>query len=55
MKRNANGPRMTKSALPARTCEVCRRPFEWRRKWARVWETVKYCSVRCRAAAGRTR
>ncbi|WP_439112653.1 DUF2256 domain-containing protein [Hydrogenophaga sp.] len=23
----------------------------WRKKWARTWEQVKFCSDRCRAAA----
>jgi hypothetical protein len=27
-----------------------RRPFAWRKKWAKVWDEVKYCSERCRAA-----
>ncbi|MTA17219.1 MAG: DUF2256 domain-containing protein [Actinobacteria bacterium] len=22
--------------------------FEWRKKWARDWENVKYCSERCK-------
>ncbi|MDX2237587.1 MAG: DUF2256 domain-containing protein, partial [Hyphomonadaceae bacterium] len=26
----------------------CGRPFAWRKKWARDWEAVKYCSDRCR-------
>ncbi|MEM8784275.1 MAG: DUF2256 domain-containing protein, partial [Pseudomonadota bacterium] len=28
-------------------CPVCDRPFTWRKKWARDWETVLYCSKRC--------
>ncbi|MEI8611211.1 DUF2256 domain-containing protein [Enterovibrio sp. Hal110] len=28
-------------------CVVCQRPFTWRKKWARVWDDVKYCSKRC--------
>ena len=40
-----------KADLPTKTCEVCRRPFAWRKKWRRDWESVKYCSDRCRAAA----
>ena len=28
---------------------VCGREIEWRRKWARDWENVKYCSDACRA------
>ena len=39
-----------KADLPSKVCEVCRRPFTWRRKWARDWESVRYCSDRCRDA-----
>ncbi|WP_166258129.1 DUF2256 domain-containing protein [Marinobacter salicampi] len=34
--------------LPSKTCLACRRPFVWRKKWARDWEKVRYCSERCR-------
>jgi hypothetical protein len=45
---------MTRKAdLPTKTCIVCGRPFSWRKKWARDWEAVKYCSDRCRAASSR--
>jgi hypothetical protein len=37
-----------KADLPEKTCPVCRRPFAWRRKWARAWDAVVYCSERCR-------
>ena len=37
-----------KSELPEKTCPVCRKPFVWRKKWARDWERVVYCSERCR-------
>ncbi|MBC7892324.1 MAG: DUF2256 domain-containing protein [Sphingobacteriaceae bacterium] len=37
-----------KVGLPIKTCPVCQRPFTWRKKWERDWETVKYCSERCR-------
>ena len=37
-----------KANLPAKQCLVCRRPFVWRKKWARVWDEVRYCSERCR-------
>nr|WP_241659873.1 DUF2256 domain-containing protein [Gemmobacter aquaticus] len=33
-------------------CATCKRPFSWRRKWAAVWDEVRYCSDRCRR--GRT-
>jgi hypothetical protein len=44
-----------KGDLPTKTCAVCARPFAWRKKWARVWQDVKYCSERCRRAARRGR
>jgi hypothetical protein len=50
-RRNANGVRRDKSALPDKPCAHCQRPFSWRRKWARDWESVRFCSDRCRAAA----
>ncbi|WP_145447792.1 DUF2256 domain-containing protein [Gimesia panareensis] len=37
-----------KSELPEKRCAACGRPFTWRKKWARVWEEVRYCSTRCR-------
>ncbi len=39
---------MKKRDLPVKICLVCRRPFAWRRKWAKVWDEVKYCSDGCR-------
>jgi hypothetical protein len=38
----------TKSNLPSKVCATCGRPFDYRKKWAAVWEDVKYCSDRCR-------
>ncbi|WP_083871935.1 DUF2256 domain-containing protein [Vreelandella jeotgali] len=40
-----------KADLPSKTCACCRRPFSWRRKWARSWDEVRYCSQRCRRQA----
>ncbi len=37
-----------KADLPEKICIVCQRPFKWRKKWKTVWESVKYCSDRCR-------
>ncbi len=37
-----------KPHLPSKTCVVCGRPMTWRKKWALTWESVKYCSERCR-------
>lgn len=31
-----------------RICERCGRRIEWRKKWARDWEQVRYCSAACR-------
>jgi len=30
-------------------CVVCGRAIEWRKKWERDWERVKYCSKACRS------
>jgi hypothetical protein len=47
----AAGPVMRKKAdLPTKVCAACGRPFAWRRKWAKVWDEVRYCSERCRRA-----
>ncbi len=41
--------RMRKKAeLPRKICSACGRPFTWRRKWARDWDAVRYCSDGCR-------
>ncbi|MEH6464090.1 MAG: DUF2256 domain-containing protein [Shewanella psychromarinicola] len=37
-----------KQQLEQKTCLVCQRPFTWRKKWAKDWPSVKYCSERCR-------
>ncbi|RMR50260.1 hypothetical protein ALP84_04752 [Pseudomonas cichorii] len=37
-----------KSELPVKTCATCGLPFTWRKKWARCWDEVRYCSERCR-------
>ena len=29
-------------------CVTCGRTIEWRKKWERDWESVRYCSERCR-------
>jgi len=47
-RRNANGPVAAKGDLPQKTCAACGRAFSWRRKWARDWESVRFCSDRCR-------
>ncbi|PWS37336.1 DUF2256 domain-containing protein [Falsiroseomonas bella] len=37
-----------KPHLPEKVCAACGRPFAWRRKWARDWEMVRFCSDACR-------
>ena len=40
--------RVLKQHLPQKTCLSCKRPFHWRKKWERDWESVKYCSKKCK-------
>lgn len=40
------GPR--DSEFPPKPCVACGRPITWRKKWARDWPDVKYCSDACR-------
>jgi len=38
----------TKNGFAPKECLRCGLPFEWRKKWAKDWEHVKYCSSKCR-------
>jgi hypothetical protein len=40
-----------KADLPTKDCAACARPFAWRKKWAKDWDNVKYCSDACRSGA----
>lgn len=31
-----------------KTCASCGRTIEWRKKWERDWENVRYCSAACK-------
>ncbi|RPG85684.1 MAG: DUF2256 domain-containing protein [Coraliomargarita sp. TMED73] len=42
------GKQVKKRDLPSKECPVCLRPFSWRKKWAKCWDAVVYCSERCR-------
>jgi hypothetical protein len=45
-----------KNGHEPKTCVRCGLPFEWRKKWERDWDSVKYCSAKCKAgpaAAGK--
>lgn len=46
------GAMRRKADLPQKPCAACGRPFAWRRKWAKVWDEVRYCSEACRRARG---
>ncbi|MEM8868154.1 MAG: DUF2256 domain-containing protein [Verrucomicrobiota bacterium] len=45
---NVTGKTVAKANLPSKVCPVCLRPFSWRKKWRLCWESVRYCSERCR-------
>ena len=32
----------------SKTCQSCGRTIEWRKKWERDWDSVRYCSSACR-------
>jgi hypothetical protein len=40
-----------KTDLPVKTCAHCGKPMVWRKKWAKTWDEVKYCSERCQSEA----
>lgn len=46
--KSARGRTVARADLPQKTCPACQRPFSWRRKWAKDWESVIYCSKACR-------
>ena len=38
--------KFTKSNLPEKICLVCKRAFNWRKKWEKCWDEVKYFTKR---------
>jgi hypothetical protein len=44
--------RGNKAALPSKPCARCGLPMSWRRRWAKNWDEVKYCSDACRRDKG---
>ena len=42
------GFRGNKAALPSKLCVACGLAMSWRRRWAKNWADVKYCSEGCR-------
>lgn len=51
-RRRSNSPSSSESPPgdegSEKTCASCGRRMTWRKKWARDWETVRYCSDACR-------
>lgn len=43
----------TKNGRPPKVCAACGRAFEWRKKWERDWENVRFCSDACRTGKNR--
>ena len=42
-------PKMVrKGDLPSKICEFCQKPYNWRKKWARDWDNIRFCSERCK-------
>ena len=39
---------MSKNAPADKICESCGRSFEFRKKWERDWDQIKYCSDECK-------
>lgn len=37
-----------KENLPKKTCERCGREMVWRKAWEKNWDSVKYCSEKCK-------
>jgi hypothetical protein len=49
--KSEKGKAIKKAYLPEKPCQQCRKPMIWRKKWARDWDEVKFCSDRCRRDA----
>ncbi|HEY0841472.1 DUF2256 domain-containing protein [Methylotenera sp.] len=37
-----------KSHLPTKLCTCCGLTMAWRKSWAKNWDSIKYCSDKCR-------
>ena len=37
-----------KASLASKPCAGCGRPMSWRKRWAKTWSEVKFCSDACR-------
>jgi hypothetical protein len=47
--KSAKGKTVSKANLPDKICVTCQKAFAWRKKWARDWDNVIYCSDQCRS------
>jgi hypothetical protein len=50
--RQARSFKGNKASLPTKRCVGCGRPMSWRKRWARDWNDVKFCSSACRGRRG---
>ncbi|KZX20023.1 hypothetical protein EV639_107136 [Rathayibacter tanaceti] len=44
----AHRPRTSAARPESKTCASCGREIQWRAKWTRDWDEVRYCSDACR-------
>ncbi|MDP4302785.1 DUF2256 domain-containing protein [Leptothrix discophora] len=42
------GFRGNKAGLPSKPCAACGLTMTWRKRWAKNWAEVKFCSDACR-------
>jgi hypothetical protein len=52
--KNSKGKTIAKDNLPSKICLSCNKAFDWRKKWARDWDGVIYCSDKCRGISKKT-
>ena len=48
MKRDGKSASQRAGTPAPKTCATCGRTIEWRKKWERDWDNVKFCSDACR-------
>ena len=48
MRETASSFKGNKSSLPSKACAACGRTMSWRKRWAKNWADVKFCSDACR-------
>ncbi|MEO0324775.1 MAG: DUF3253 domain-containing protein [Myxococcota bacterium] len=46
----AGGAKLREVTPEPKSCVACGRRIEWRKKWSRDWEQVRFCSKACRSA-----